>query len=100
MAAMTAVDFTGFPDAIAEKWRPRPRLRGPRYLVDPESQMRLVVEERPAYGVAGARRASYLIVFFEQGFHRVWQFPENWDELAGAELLRLVWLPRRRRADG
>lgn len=97
---MTAVDFSAFPNAVAQQWRPRLRMRGPRYLVDPASQMRLVVEERPADGVAGARRASYLIVFFEQGFHRVWQFPERWDELPASDLLDIVWLPRSRRADG
>ncbi len=92
---MTAVDLAGFPDPIAQQWRPRPRMRGPRYLVDPETQSRLVFEERAGDGVAGARRATCLIVFFEHGFHRIWSFPENWDELPDEELLALAWLPRR-----
>lgn len=92
---MTALDLVSFPDPIARQWRPRQRVRGPRYLVDPETQMRLVVEERPAQGVAGARSATYLIFFFEQGFHRVWAFPRDWYDLSDEELLRLGWHPRR-----
>lgn len=70
-------------------------MRGPRYLVDPETQARLVVEERPADGVAGARGRSYLIFFFEHGFHRLWKFPADWDRMPDDELLRLGWHPRR-----
>lgn len=95
IGAMNTLDLAGSPEPIAEPWRPRTQVRGPRYLVDPETETRLVVEERPAHGVAGARHTSCLIFFFDLGFHRIWKFPVNWDQLPDDELLRLGWHARR-----
>jgi hypothetical protein len=69
-------------------------VRGPRLLRDGANDQIMTVVERWAHGVAGARGPACLVFSTELGFTRLWDYPDNWNELSDAELIALSSRPR------
>jgi hypothetical protein len=69
-------------------------VRGPRVIRDEAGGDMMTVVERRADGVTGARGPSCLIFSTDQGFTRLWSYPDNWMDLTDAELRRLSELRR------
>ena len=73
-------------------------LRGPRLLRDESTGETITVVERRADGVAGARGPASLFFSTDRGFIRLWDYPDDWDDMADADLMALSERPRRSRS--
>jgi hypothetical protein len=68
-------------------------VNGPRVVRDGASDQIMTVVERWARGVAGARGPACLVFSTDLGFTRLWDYPENWENLSDAEIIALSARP-------